>query len=203
MFSNLAGFCFSTFLDVRELTLEAGSKFSNRSNTPSACESDRHQRGQLLQRGGGWEILMEVVVTPQTGRVAGRRVIRGRALHCEGHVEGQLEATRVLDLFFRIECPGSFAPTMPCTSGGQVSLRKCRAAALTVWGVRQEGEGETSRWRQVGRGVMTQAQAPWHPATGGGPWWAGHSTTLGGWPASHRWSLPVLVSSLLPSNSLL
>lgn len=37
------------------------------------------------------KVLMEVV-TPQTGRRVGseRHIIRGDALHCEGHVEGQL-----------------------------------------------------------------------------------------------------------------
>lgn len=39
------------------------------------------------------KVLMEVV-TPQTGRAEGseRLIIRGNALHCEGHVEGQLSA---------------------------------------------------------------------------------------------------------------
>lgn len=49
--------------------------------------SGRHQHGQLLQ--GRWvKVLMEVV-TPQTGRGEGseRHIIRGSALHCEGHVE--------------------------------------------------------------------------------------------------------------------
>lgn len=69
----------------------SGSKFSDRLPTMSAFRSGRHQHGQLLQGGGGWRFLMEVV-TPQTGRGEGseRHIIRGNALHCEGHVEGQL-----------------------------------------------------------------------------------------------------------------
>lgn len=41
---------------------------------------------------GRWvKVLMEVV-TPQTGRAEGseRHIIIGSALHCEGHVKGQL-----------------------------------------------------------------------------------------------------------------
>lgn len=56
----------------------------------SAVRSGRHQHGQLLQ--GRWvKVLMEVVA-PQTGRGEGSQghIIRGNALHCEGHVEGQL-----------------------------------------------------------------------------------------------------------------
>lgn len=57
----------------------------------SALRSGRHQHGQLLQ--GRWvKVLMEVV-TPQTrrGGDSERHIIRGDALHCEGHVEGQLQ----------------------------------------------------------------------------------------------------------------
>lgn len=72
---------------------------------------------------------MEVVVTPQTGRVAGRRAITGSALHCEGQAEGQRGRQMTLDAFgvffpAGIECPGSCAPTMPCTSLGEVHCRQ-------------------------------------------------------------------------------
>lgn len=69
----------------------SGSKFSDRLTTMSAFRSGRHQHGQLLQ--GRWvKVLMEVV-TPQTGRGQDleRHIIGGNALHCEGHVEGQLQ----------------------------------------------------------------------------------------------------------------
>lgn len=65
---------------------EASSQTDDRT---SAFRTGRHQHGQLLQ--GRWvKVLMEVV-TPQIGRGEGseRLLIRGNALHCEGHVKGQ------------------------------------------------------------------------------------------------------------------
>lgn len=53
-FAQLSRFpSWHAFWEAREVTLEAPSNFSDSSNTSSACESGRHQRGQLLQSGGG------------------------------------------------------------------------------------------------------------------------------------------------------
>lgn len=166
----------------------SGRKLSDRLTTMSAFLSGRHQHGQLLQ--GRWvKVLMEVV-TPQTGGGEGseRHIIRGNALHCEGHVEGQLHRhlshseqnrkyqpvpslkprqvsfrwIRIFSLchtcicvqprnttftfWAKIECPGSFPPTMPCTSGVRFTEEVLGRAPGGLRG--EKGGGETSWWRQ-------------------------------------------------------
>lgn len=96
----------------------------------------------------------------------------------------------------KIECPGSFPPTMPCTSGVRF-MRKCWAVPLTVWGVSKVGEGgrQADGDREYRGTTQESGAAPsgtLTPDNMGGPGWAGHSSALYGQSAgcnaaSYRW----------------
>lgn len=160
--------------------------------TLSAFSSGRHQHGQLL-RG-------EVGEGPdgsghpsdwQGGTAPERRVIRGNALHCEGHVEGQLHWQNISTtikasddvqsdnftlshdmnkctsrekwwFYFRakLECPGSFPPTMPCTSGVRFTEEVLDHGPESLRG--EEGGRTQADGDREYRGTTL---APWHLTT--------------------------------------
>lgn len=136
--------------------------------------SGRHQHGKLLQ--GRWKTVLMEVVTPQTDRGGGdtqseevQSIVKGMwkgntVSFTPSHIFQVLKLENRSNIYAKIECPGSFPPTMPCTSGvGFIELASCAPG-----GLKGEEGVETSWWRQgVQRDDRSQVlcQAPrWHLA---------------------------------------
>lgn len=79
-------------------------------------------------------------------------------------------------LELKIECPGSFPPTMPCTSGVRFTEEVLCRGPESLRG--EEGGRQADGDREYRR--TTQESGTLTPDNMGGPGWAGHSSALKG-----------------------